>query len=41
MASDSEIRLGIVGMRLGLWHAGAIAELEDVSIAAVADNVSR
>ena len=39
MASDTEIRLGIVGMRLGLWHAGAIAEIDGVSIAAVADNV--
>ena len=39
MASDSEIRLGIVGMRLGLWHAGAIAEIDGVSIVAVADNV--
>ena len=36
MASNSEIRLGLVGMRLGLWHAGAIAELEGVSIVAVA-----
>ena len=39
MASDSEIRLGIVGMRLGLWHAGAIAEMDGVSIVAVSDNV--
>ncbi len=39
MASDSDIRLGIVGMRLGLWHAGAIAEMDGVSIVAVADNV--
>ncbi|MCY3916591.1 MAG: Gfo/Idh/MocA family oxidoreductase [Chloroflexi bacterium] len=39
MASDFEIRLGIVGMRLGLWHAGAIAEMDGVSIVAVADNV--
>lgn len=39
MASDSEIRLGIVGMQLGLWHAGAIAEIDGVSIAAVADNL--
>lgn len=39
MASDSEIRLGIVGMRLGLWHAGAIAEIDGASIVAVADNV--
>ena len=39
MASNSEIRLGIVGMRLGMWHAGAIAELDGVSIVAVADNV--
>ena len=38
MASKSGIRLGIVGMRLGLWHAGAIAEIDGVSIAAVADN---
>lgn len=39
MASNSDIRLGIVGMQLGLWHAGAIAEIEGASIAAVADNV--
>ena len=39
MASDSEIRLGIVGMQLGLWHAGAIAEIDGVSIAAAADNL--
>ena len=39
MASNSEIRLGIVGMRLGMWHAGAVAEIDGVSIVAVADNV--
>lgn len=39
MVSDSEIRLGIVGMRLGLWHASAIAKMDGVSIVAVADNV--
>ena len=39
MASNSDIRLGIVGMRLGMWHAGAIAEIDGVSIVAVADNV--
>jgi len=39
MASNSEVRLGIVGMRLGLWHAGAIAEMDGVSIVAVADNL--
>ena len=39
MASNSEVRLGIVGMRLGLWHAGAIAEIDGANIVAVADNV--
>ena len=39
MASNSEVRLGIVGMQLGLWHAGAIAEMDGVSIVAVADNL--
>jgi len=39
MTDKSEIRLGIVGMQLGLWHAGAIAEIEGASIVAVADNI--
>lgn len=39
MASKAEVRLGVVGMRLGLWHAGAIAEIEGAEIVAVADNV--
>ena len=39
MSSNSDIRLGIVGMRLGMWHAGAIKEIDGVSIVAVADNV--
>ena len=39
MASKTEVRLGIVGMRLGLWHAGAIAEIDGATIVAVADNV--
>ncbi|MCY3831412.1 MAG: Gfo/Idh/MocA family oxidoreductase [Chloroflexi bacterium] len=39
MASNFQVRLGIVGMRLGLWHAGAIAEIEGAEIVAVADNV--
>ena len=39
MANNNEIRLGIVGMQLGLWHAGAIAEIDDASIVAVADNL--
>lgn len=38
MASNSEIRLGVVGMRLGLWRAGAIDRIEGASIVAVADN---
>jgi predicted dehydrogenase len=39
MTSNSEIRLGIVGMQLGLWHAGAIDKIDGASIVAVADNV--
>ena len=39
MTDKSEIRLGIVGMQLGLWHAGAIAEIDGASIVAVADNI--
>lgn len=38
MANSSKIRLGIVGMRLGLWHAGAIDNIDGASIVAVADN---
>ena len=38
MAGNSEVRLGVVGMRLGLWHAGAIADIEGAEIVAVADN---
>ena len=38
MASNSEIRLGIVGLRLGLWHEGAINEIDGATIAAVAEN---
>ena len=38
MASNSDIRLGVVGMRLGLWHAGAIDKIDGATIVAVADN---
>ena len=36
--ADRELRIGIIGLRLGQWHVETIAELEGAKVTAVADN---
>ena len=33
-----EVKIGIVGLKLGQWHVETIAELKGARVAAIADN---
>lgn len=40
MSTTDDLRIGIIGLRLGQWHVETIAELAGARVTAVADNVT-